>query len=452
MVPQHRGERRSPPDDFHTLRLEIDRLRLDLHALAMRLDDSVQTNWLRCAWYRLGDFYGGARHKVRKLLRPNWDQPQVPWRAPYEVRTKFPPQPQRPRVLHFIGNFYMGGSARLVVDLIEGLGHLFEQRVIARDLPSEPAYVGLDLQQVKRFTSARHAWHCIERFSPHVMHIHYLGHRNNDYSLRDWQWYRHVFDALEHFDCPVIENVNIPVVPFFSPRVNCYVHVSRFVETKFGFLCGDNHVIYPGSDFSLFARNQGEALPDDCVGMVYRLEGDKLNRDSIEVFIEVVRRRPRTRVLIVGGGTLLEPFRSRVREAGLCDAFTFAGYVPYEQLPPYLAQMSLFVAPVHKESFGQVGPFAMGMQIPVVGYNVGALEEITGTPALLAPAGDLEALVRIIIHLLENRQERLRIGEAHRRRAEALFSVESMVASYQELYSQLAPQQTTASSPTALSP
>ena len=38
--------------------------------------------------------------------------------------------------------------------------------------------------------------------------------------------------------------------------------------------------------------------------------------------------------------------------------------------------MAAFVAPVHSESFGHVSVFAMGMELPVAGYNVGALEEI----------------------------------------------------------------------------
>jgi len=44
------------------------------------------------------------------------------------------PVADRKRVLHVIVNFWTGGSARLVVDLIEHLGHVYEQKVLTEDI------------------------------------------------------------------------------------------------------------------------------------------------------------------------------------------------------------------------------------------------------------------------------------------------------------------------------
>jgi hypothetical protein len=198
-------------------------------------------------------------------------------------------------------------------------------------------------------------------------------------ALADWRWYRVVFDGLRGQACPVVENVNIPVVPFFSETVSCYVHVSDYVKRAFGHGDSCNITIHPGSDVSFFSRPPDSVFEDDTIGMIYRLDGDKVDERAIDVFLEVVARRPCTRVLIVGGGHHLDAYQARVREAGLSDAFTFPGYVSYYDLPAWLERMSVFVAPVHTESFGQVGPFAMAMELPVAGYAVGALEEITAT-------------------------------------------------------------------------
>jgi glycosyltransferase involved in cell wall biosynthesis len=108
-------------------------------------------------------------------------------------------------------------------------------------------------------------------------------------------------------------------------------------------------------------------------------------------------------------------------------------------LPALYAQMSVFVAPVHTESFGQVTPFAMGMKLPVIGYDVGAIPEIVGDPSLVAPAGDSAKLGAIAAALLDDRARRIALGAANRTRAERLFSVEAMVASYEALYRELAP-------------
>jgi glycosyltransferase involved in cell wall biosynthesis len=99
--------------------------------------------------------------------------------------------------------------------------------------------------------------------------------------------------------------------------------------------------------------------------------------------------------------------------------------------------MALFVAPVHTESFGQVSVFAMGMELPVAGYQVGALEEILGDTQLLAPKADARALSDIVIGLLEDPERRSEIGRANRQRAEEHFSVEGMIAEYRTMYEEL---------------
>jgi glycosyltransferase involved in cell wall biosynthesis len=421
------------------LRAEIDRLRRANQDLTMELEDArsapraafwhARRLW-RAAWQR---YYVARWHLLhardpKKAFRPRDEH------APYAVRTRQPPERERARVLHFIGNFYTGGSSRLIVDLVEHLGHRYEQKVVARSLPPTPAYTGIDVLHRERLASPAPVLRILRSFRPDLVHVHMLGHQYDEYGRRDWSWYHRVFQAAEAYGCPVIENLNIPVEPYVSPAVRCYVHVSDYVKERFGRLDAWNETIHPGSDLDFFARPDDAPPPDDCIGMVYRLQPDKLDERAIEPFIEVVRRRPGTSVRIVGGGQYLEPYRRRVERAGFAGAFTFTGYVPYDELPAQLARMSVFVAPVHTESFGQVSPFAMGMKLPVSGYDVGALAEITALPELLAPPGDSDALARIIVDLLDDRTRRLRIGEMNRRRAEALFSVTAMVRRYDTLY------------------
>ena len=40
----------------------------------------------------------------------------------------------------------------------------------------------------------------------------------------------------------------------------------------------------PGSDFKLFSREMSQEISGDCIGMVYRLDIDKLDKKSIDVF------------------------------------------------------------------------------------------------------------------------------------------------------------------------
>jgi glycosyltransferase involved in cell wall biosynthesis len=157
----------------------------------------------------------------------------------------------------------------------------------------------------------------------------------------------------------------------------------------------------------------------------------------MDPFIEANRLRPRTRALIVGGGVRLDDYRNRVAAGGLEHAFTFTGYVPYDALPALYREMTVFVAPVHRESFGQVTPFAMGMGLPVVGYDVGAIPEIIGDRSLVAPPADSTRLAKLAVGLLDDPARRATLGAANRARAERLFSVEAMIASYEALYAEL---------------
>jgi glycosyltransferase involved in cell wall biosynthesis/GT2 family glycosyltransferase len=420
------------------LRAEIDRLRLEKQQLIASSEHA----------YPLDRILGPARHLWRAvwqryyIVRWHLLHARAPRRglkareayAPYVLRPRSIATEPRRKVLHVVGNFHTGGSAQLIVDLIEHLGQRFEHVVLVRSLPAEAAYTGVELIHRPWLWSAGQVTRLLRRVKPDLVHVHMLGHQNDDYGRRDWRWYHKVMVALESSRIPVIENLNIPVEPYVSPSVLVYVHVSNYVRDRFGRLDAWNQTIYPGSDLAFFSRPDDRAVPDDVIGMVYRLQPDKLNEAAIEPFIKAVQRRPATRALIVGGGQYLDAYRRRVAEAGLTDAFTFTGYVSYKDLPNHLAAMSVFVAPVHTESFGQVSPFAMGMSIPVAGYNVGALEEITAAPDLLAHPGDAEQLADIIVELLDDRPRRLAIGAANRKRAEVLFSVETMVGHYEALY------------------
>lgn len=348
----------------------------------------------------------------------------------YRVNLPSVPPSNAPRIVHVIANFMTGGSSRLVIDLVENLGGLYQQYVLTSFNPSPPAYVGLHIEECRFPESLDPFVEFYKKVRPAFVHVHYWGDC-------DESWYAKAIEAAEMLSLPVIENINTPIDPFRSQAVAKYVYVSDYVRSVFGD-AGAHHVtVYPGSDFNLFTRVRHEHAPEDCVGMVYRLERDKLNEDSIKPFIRIAQLRPRTKILIVGGGSLYEPFKAAVQAAGVAENFEFTGYVSYDALPDLYSRMSLFVAPVWKESFGQVSPFAMSMKVPVIGYDVGAIKEIIGTSELVAPAGDAEALAHIAVRLLDAPQESQAIGEAQQQRAHALFSVQAMIDQYAQIYAEV---------------
>ncbi|QLO06797.1 methyltransferase domain-containing protein (plasmid) [Citrobacter freundii] len=385
---------------------------------------------------------------LRNKLRPitNWLRSHVSGRMPfasarrvatdvmgssgaYNIKTSAA-RAGAPRVAHVIANFMTGGSSRLVADIAEHLGHDYEHFVLTSYAPNPPAYVGLSIDELRVRNDVRPFIKYFKRMKPEFIHVHYWGDV-------DEPWYAQAIEAAKVLDIPVIENVNTPIAPYISPAIKRYIYVSDYVRHAFGKPENSHVTVYPGSDFSLFTRKEGDDVAKDCVGMVYRLENDKLNEHAIEPFIEIALKRPQTKVLIVGGGSLLESFKRSVQKAGVESQFEFTGYVDYDKLPDYYRRMSVFIAPVWKESFGQVSPFAMNMHVPVIGYDVGAISEIVNSKAMLAPAGDASKLADIAIELLENDELRASLGCEHQQRAEELFSVQAMISSYARLYSEM---------------
>jgi hypothetical protein len=124
----------------------------------------------------------------------------------------------------------------------------------------------------------------------------------------DWKWYNNIFDAVKEYGCKIIENMNLPTEDYISDAVNNYVFVSDYVKQEYSLPGNRNVVIYSGSDFTHFTRPDSIDLPDNCIGRVYRLERDKMNESSIDVFIEVLKRRKGTKALISRWRKLNGPF------------------------------------------------------------------------------------------------------------------------------------------------
>ena len=338
-------------------------------------------------------------------------------------------QPRRPRVLHVIGNFMLGGSSRLVMDIVENLGDEYDHHVVTSCQQSPPAYTGVTVTEIRHPQSPEDAAAVMRAYQPDLVHVHYWGDC-------DFWWYDLFFKAAHLLNCRVIENINTPVEPYHAGFISRYVYVSHYVQQQFGVPGAPNMTIYPGSDLTFFSRRNSALPPDNTIGMVYRLENDKLNAQSINVFVKVAQRRPNTRVIIVGGGSNLDVYRKASARAGVEANFEFTGYVDYATLPDWYERMSMFVAPVWKESFGQVSPFAMNMHIPVVGYNVGGIAEIVQDDSLLAEPENSDALADIVVALLDNPERRLAIGTKNHQRAQAVFSIEAMVKAYRCLYAE----------------
>ena len=341
--------------------------------------------------------------------------------------------PGKKKIFHINANFVIGGTSQLIADIVEKTSDKYTHHIIVpsypRPLPYQPLSISefsiLDLPALFKY---------LEKEKPALVHIHYWirpMHRYYTFGL----WYNTIFKMCEELKLKVIQNINVPTRPFHSPAVIHNVFVSRYVKEQFNDLKStDSSVIYPGSDLSHFSCPDDYPFPANTIGMVYRLDADKLNMETIEVFIKTVTKEPGLLCYIIGGGYYLDYYKKRVKEEGMKKNFIFTGFISYDLLPGYYKKIGLIVAPVHDESFGQVTPFAMSMGLPVVGYDTGALSEILGGKEMLVKYGDAEALANLIVETVNNPGRKKKWGLENKIRVHAYFSVEKMISGYENLY------------------
>ena len=81
----------------------------------------------------------------------------------------------------------------------------------------------------------------------------------------------------------------------------------------------------------------------------------------------------------------------------------------------------------------------MACGLPVVATDCSSLPELIdeGKGGFLCPLGDVDAFAEKINFLAENPQLRREMGEYNRAKVEKMFTLERMVAQYQELFDEV---------------
>jgi len=174
------------------------------------------------------------------------------------------------------------------------------------------------------------------------------------------------------------------------------------------------------------------------VGLVANLRGSKGHRYLLEAAPEVLRERPDTRFLIVGGGVGFDDIARRVREMGLEREVLMLGF--RRDVPEILAALDVLTLPsIKSEATSQVLLQSLAVGTPVVATTVGGSPEVVrdGVTGRLVPPADGSALARAILDLLrdpERAQAMARAGQAEVRATQSMDSIMTRVVG---LYRQL---------------
>lgn len=138
--------------------------------------------------------------------------------------------------------------------------------------------------------------------------------------------------------------------------------------------------------------------------------------------------------LIVGGGSHHNALLEEVTKAGVNKRVIFAGM--RKDVPRLLAASDVFVLPTLTEALPTVLAEAMAAKLPIVASRVGGIPEMiaNGQNGILLAPEDVEGLAKACLHLLENPEKRIDMGEEGWKTVNRKFSIERQVDQLRELY------------------
>jgi phosphatidylinositol alpha-1,6-mannosyltransferase len=169
---------------------------------------------------------------------------------------------------------------------------------------------------------------------------------------------------------------------------------------------------------------RGDAPPTVLVLGRLELGRDKGHRALIDCWPAVTDAVRDAQLVIVGGGSDLEPLRRYAAASPVASRIALRGFVAESAIEECWAEASVFAMPSRGEGFGLVYIEAMRHGVPVIGSVHDAAPEVnvdgeTGYNVDLTRAGEL---AERITHLLRDRDCAARLGANGRRRWQRHFS------------------------------
>ncbi len=214
-------------------------------------------------------------------------------------------------------------------------------------------------------------------------------------------------------------------MPSFCEAVNLVISPSPGMEKILRELEVESHIEIVPNGVELTRFFQAELLSrsdygfvEDDILLIYtgRLGPEKNLEFLLQAFAGVVQAVENARLLLVGDGPLKEDLKELARNLRITDSIQFAGLIPYNNMPGYLAMCDAFVT----ASVTEVHPLsvieAMGAGLPVMGIHSPGVGDTVedGVTGFLSTA-DLPAFTAKLTRLCLQTQLRQKMGRTARK-------------------------------------
>lgn len=233
-----------------------------------------------------------------------------------------------------------------------------------------------------------------------------------------------------------------------SKCVHLFVCVSEAVKKNYeSFNVNPNKlcIVYNGVDLQVFnpalsGRKIKEEfdIKNNVVGIIGRLIAWKGHECFLRAVKEVISDFGNVKFLIVGTGPEKSSLETYSMDLGLKDSVIFVGF--REDMPQILAAIDILVnCSIQPEPLSRAIMEAMAMEKAVIASNCGGSPDMIedGVNGLLVPPRDSKVLAQCIITLLKDKELRLRLGKAARKKVEERFDKKMTQKKIERIYEEI---------------
>jgi len=165
----------------------------------------------------------------------------------------------------------------------------------------------------------------------------------------------------------------------------------------------------------------------------------------IEAMSYVLKKTPKTKLIIGGDGPEREKLENEVKKLKIENNVIFPGFISDEDFPKYMKSADVFVLPSivdskgDTEGLGLVLAEAMACGTPVIGSNIGGITEIIDNMknGLLTQSENSKDIADKIIKLLSNKNLRQKFSENGLKTVQERFSWDIVTKKFCEVYEEV---------------
>lgn len=293
------------------------------------------------------------------------------------------------------------------------------------------------------------AW--IRRLNPDLVHVHYINEAALFALLTGFRPLVITAYGSDVLIAPRRSRVIRDMVRYVLQRADLVTCTGEYVKgtlIDLGVAPSKVDIIYMGTDVQQFRpqavdlelREKLRLLDSPTVISLRRLEPVYDVSTLVNAVPLVLERCPAVKFVIAGSGSEEEKLKGMAKSLGVLDSLRFTGQITAEEVPRYLASADIYASTSLSDGgLSASTAEAMACGLPVVITDVAdnrrwVQDEVTG---FVVPPQDPNALATRIIHLVEHRGERERIGNNGRQVVVERDNWHTEMAKMEQIYQQL---------------